>query len=140
MKVLVDTSIWSLALRRAGAVSVENRILIDELTELINEVRVAVIGPIRQELLSGISTKSQFDTLKEHLRAFNDHPIVHEDYERAAEFFNTCRYAGIQGSSVDFLICSISVGAGMPVFTTDKDFLNYRKCLPITLHQPRKNG
>jgi len=34
--------------------------LIAELNELINEVRVALIGPIRQELLSGISNDEQF--------------------------------------------------------------------------------
>jgi len=139
MKVLVDTSIWSLSLRRAGEISGEDQVLVSELRELINEVRVTLIGPIRQELLSGISTKAQFDTLKEHLEAFEDLPIPREDYNRAAEFFNTCRQSGIQGSQIDFLICSVAAGAGLPIFTSDKDFLLYVKRLPITLYRPREN-
>jgi predicted nucleic acid-binding protein len=139
MKVLVDTSIWSLALRRAGEISGEDQVLVSELRELINEVRVAIIGPTRQELLSGISTKAQFDTLKEHLQAFEDLPISREDYNRAAEFFNTCRQSGIQGSQIDFLICSVAAGAGLPIFTSDQDFLLYIKLLPIVLYKPRGN-
>jgi predicted nucleic acid-binding protein len=139
MKVLVDTSIWSLALRRASEISEEDQVLVSELSELINEVRVAIIGPIRQELLSGISMKAQFDTLKEHLQAFEDLPISRDDYNRAAEFFNTCRQSGIQESQIDFLICSVAAGAGLPIFTSDQDFLLYVKLLPIILYKPRGN-
>jgi len=138
MKVLIDTPIWSLALRRGKALSREERVLIAELNELINEVRVALIGPIRQELLSGISNDEQFRILKENLRPFEDLPLTQTDYERAAEFYNVCRKAGIQGSQIDFLICSVSVGNEVPIFTTDKDyFLHYKKHLPISLYQPR---
>ncbi|MDD5169030.1 MAG: hypothetical protein PHN75_09445, partial [Syntrophales bacterium] len=98
MKILVDTSIWSLALRRSGKLSEGDQSLVSELTELIGEVRVAIIGPIRQELLSGISIQSQFDALKEKLSAFEDIQLTREDYERAAEFFNSGRKSGIQGS------------------------------------------
>jgi len=76
MKVLVDTSIWSLALRRSGAISQEDQALIHELNELINEVRVALIGPIRQESLSGIAGQAQFEALKQKLQAFEDLPTT----------------------------------------------------------------
>ncbi len=138
MKVLVDTSIWSLALRRKKALSREEQVRIDELNELINEVRVVIIGPIRQELLSGISNDDQFRILKERLHAFEDLPLAQTDYERAAEFYTVCRKAGIQGSGIDFLICSVSVGNEIPIFTSDKDFLRYKKHLPISLYQPRR--
>jgi len=137
MKVLIDTPIWSLALRREKTLSREERVLIAELNELINEVRVALIGPIRQELLSGISNDEQFRILKEKLRPFEDLALTQTDYERAAEFYNVCRKAGIQGSQIDFLICSVSVGNEVPIFTSDKDFLYYKKKLPISLYQPR---
>ncbi len=137
MKVLVDTPIWSLALRREKALSRGEQVFIAELNELINEVRVALIGPIRQELLSGISNDEQFRILKEKLRPFEDLALTQTDYERAAEFYNVCRKAGIQGSQIDFLICSVSVGNEVPIFTTDKDFLYYKKQLPILLYQPR---
>ncbi len=138
MKVIVDTSIWSLALRRSGATSKEGQSLVYELNELISEVRVALIGPIRQELLSGISSQAQFETLKEKLRAFEDLPLKQQDYERAAEFYNTCRKSGIQGSHVDFLICAVAAEWGIPIFTSDKDFFLYAKHLNITLYDVRK--
>jgi predicted nucleic acid-binding protein len=136
MKVLVDTSIWSLALRRPGAISQEDQALVHELNELINEVRVGLIGPIRQELLSGISNQAQFEALKDKLRAFEDMPLAQQDYERAAEFYNICRKSGIQGSHADYLICAAASGMGIPIFTSDKDFFLYAKHLNITLHDP----
>lgn len=137
MKVLVDTSIWSLALRRSGVIPQEEQTLVNELVELINDVRVALIGPIRQELLSGITVQAQFETLKEKLRAFEDLPLNQQDYERAAEFYNTCRKSGIQGSQVDFLICAVAEGRGVPIFTSDKDFYLYAKHLNITVYNLR---
>ncbi|MCX5971106.1 MAG: PIN domain-containing protein [Coprothermobacterota bacterium] len=138
MKILVDTSIWSLALRRSRLPSEENRSLIDELNELIDSVRVAMIGPIRQELLSGIPGQAQFDALKEKLQAFEDLPLSRTDYERASDFYNTCRKSGVQGSQIDFLICAVGAGMGIPIFTSDKDFLIFAKHLPISLHRPAR--
>ncbi|MGZ5433177.1 MAG: hypothetical protein ACXWH7_09630, partial [Thermoanaerobaculia bacterium] len=63
MKVLVDTSIWSLSLRRrstSGTVSASTA----ELAALVQDGRVAMIGAIRQELLSGIKERAQFDRLR----------------------------------------------------------------------------
>lgn len=140
MKVLVDTPVWSLALalRRSGSRSPEDQILVDEFYELINETRVVLIGPVRQELLSGIPQYDQFTILKEKLQAFEDVPLKREAYEMAAEFYNTCRKAGVQGSQIDFLICSTSVSAGIPIFTTDKDFFRYAKHIKLSLYHPRK--
>ena len=131
MKVLADTSVWSLALRRrsraAGA-------LVDELRALIEEGRVAIIGPIRQELLSGIRDGVTFARLRDHLRAFEDEPLEAADFERAAEHFNTCRARGIQGSNTDFLICAAAERRRLPILTTDADFTRYARVLPISLH------
>jgi predicted nucleic acid-binding protein len=138
VKVLVDTSIWSLALRRSAGLSEEDQSLVYELNELIGEVRVAIIGPICQELLSGIPGQEQFDTLKEKLQAFEDLLLARGDYERAAEFYNICRKSGVQGSQIDFLICAVAAGMGIPIFTADKDFSLYAKHLPICLHRPLK--
>jgi predicted nucleic acid-binding protein len=138
MKVLVDTPVWSLALRRAGSRSPEDQFLVDEFNDLINEARVTLIGPIRQEILSGIPNYDQFTVLKEKLQAFEDLPLCREAYEIAAEIYNTCRKAGVQGSQIDFLICSASVGAGIPIFTTDKDFSLYAKHIKLSLYHPRK--
>ncbi len=53
MNVLIDTSVWSLAFRRARGSSRADAQIVAELTELIQEGRVLLMGPIRQELLSG---------------------------------------------------------------------------------------
>lgn len=134
MKVLVDTSIWSLALRRNSSI---NKNEIKELHELINEFRVIIIGPIRQELLSGISDENVYENLKAKLNAFEDIPIYTEHYELAATLFNSCRKNGIQGSHIDFLICSVSILNNYSIYTTDKDFENYKKYTDINLHNIR---
>ena len=135
MRVLVDTCIWSSALRRKKhpGSSVE----MVEFQELIEDVRVQLIGPIRQEILSGVKKKLQFTRLKQILAAFPDLPLVSDDFELAAEYFNLLRGKGIQGSSTDFLICAVSTRYNMPIFTTDNDFIHFKKYMPITLHAPR---
>lgn len=134
MKVIVDTCIWSLALRRNTNRSCQ---LVDELKELISEVRVQLIGPIRQELLSGIKSKKQFRNLRDHLSAFPDLQLESQDFELAAEYSNLARAKNILGSNTDFLICSLSYRHNMPILTTDKDFEQYKAVLPIKLHFPR---
>ena len=135
MKVLVDTSIWSLALRKNANL---NDINVKELFELIHEHRIIIIGPIRQELLSGISDPSKYDLLKEKLNSFIDIPIETEHYELAAKLYNECRKNGIQGSHIDFLICAVSIKNNYSIFTLDKDFENYKKHISIILYYPRK--
>jgi predicted nucleic acid-binding protein len=136
VKVLVDTTIWSLALRRKRPTSSE-QLLVDELTELIRELRATLIGPIRQEVLSGIPDPKKFEVVRNHLAAFDDLPISRSDYEEAARFFNACRKKGIQGSYIDFLICAISARYSAPVFTTDRDFISYEEHLDFELHEIR---
>ena len=66
MKVLVDTCVWSKTLRHKSPDSE----ITDKIKELIRDGRIVIIGPIRQELLSGISDVSQFNKLKDMLSAF----------------------------------------------------------------------
>lgn len=119
MKVIVDTSVWSLALRRRAVVS---EIATARLARLVADGRVLMLGAVRQELLSGIRERTVFETLRERLRAFADLPLVTEDHERAAEFFDTCRGRGVQGSNTDFLICAAAERRGCSILTTDHDF------------------
>ena len=134
MKVLVDTSVWSLALHRNQPADTG---VVTELVELIREVRGQMIGPVRQELLSGIKSQVPFYKLRNHLRAFPDLEITSSDYESASEFFNLCRAKGIQGSNTDFLICAIAARHKIPIFTTDQDFTQFQPHLPIMLYRPR---
>lgn len=130
MKVIVDTSIWLLALRRKKKQSTsEIRIL----ESLIDNQNICMLGLIRQELLSRIKDQKQFTQLKEVLSSFDDYPIITKDYELASENFNLFKGKGIQGSNTDFLICAVSNRSHFPIFTTDKDFEKFSKFINITL-------
>ena len=135
MKVLVDTSVWSQAFRRQKQEIVPNTSLqvVQRLGSLIEDGRVAMLGPIRQELLSGIKTQAQSESLRHILSAFPDEKLDAEDYEMAANSFNACRQLGIQGSNTDFLICAVSLAKKWPIFSLDKDFERYQKFLPLIL-------
>lgn len=136
MNIVIDTSVWSLALRRRKAVRAIEAL---ELAELIREGRVAMLGPVRQELLSGVANPEQHETLREYLRAFPDVPLEPEDYEEAAAFFTRCRAKGIQGSNTDFLICAVASRRQLGILTTDIDFAHFAKVLPVHLHVPRES-
>jgi predicted nucleic acid-binding protein len=138
MNVLVDTSVWSLAYRRAEADwnGTEQRQK-SELAELIREGRIRVIGPVCQELLSGIKSASKFELIRSDLRSFEQERLTPSDFERAAELSNALRTKGISGSPIDCLICAVAIDRGMEVFTSDEDFQHYAKHLPLRLHGPR---
>jgi len=139
VNTLVDTSIWSLALRRKSQdLSAAERVLVSELTELVREGRTRILGVVRQELLSGIKIPEQYERLRRTLRSFPDEVVETSDYELAAKSSNECRSKGIAVSIVDALICSISSTRQCSIFTTDPDFKNYESILPIQLHTPRK--
>ncbi len=135
MNVLVDTSIWLLAFRRSN--KRESAHLVHELEELIRESRVEIIGTIRQEVLTGIREKQDFDELRKAMRAFSDLTISSSDFERAAEILNACHAVGIQGSNTDFLLCSVAESRSLALFTTDKDFHRYANHCTLQFHKPR---
>ena len=101
---------------------------------------MAIIGPIRQELLSGVREEKQYLELQENLRAFPEVRLETADYAMAARCFNECRARGIQGSNTNFLICAVSLLRRMTIFTADKDFDAYRRVLGIDLQHFRKSN
>jgi predicted nucleic acid-binding protein len=134
VEVLVDTSVWSLALRRSPAhISEAEERITSELTDLIRDGRARLTGAIRQELLSGIRHQDQYKQLKAKLRSFADEPASTEDYEEAAQCSNQCRSRGVAGSGTDFLMCAIAISRGWQIFTRDRDFQAYAGVLPIKL-------
>ena len=138
MNVLVDTSVWSLALRRkTGSLNAKEKRLVTELSELIREGRARVIGLVRQELLSGVRTPDQYEKLRFHLRSFPDESIDTSDYEEAAEAGNRCRAKGVVVSIVDILVCAVAMKREWTIFTTDPEFSSYAKVLPLAIHTPR---
>ena len=96
MKVIVDTSVWSLALRRRTRPEDAS---VAALRDLIRDGLIVMLGCIRQEILSGVRSKEQFQILRDHLRAFPDEVLQTEDYEKAAELFNDCRERGFRAQT-----------------------------------------
>ena len=132
--ILVDTPVWSLALRRKAAdLGAADRRVTQLLYALVDEGRVQLLGPVRQELLSGLREESQFRRLRDYLRDFPDVPIETEDYEEAARASNRCRSIGVADSPVDMLMCAIAARHRWEIFTVDQDFVRYRTALKIDL-------
>ena len=139
MNVFIDTSVWSLALRRKNEdLNANQRLLVSELSELIREGRARLIGLVRQELLSGIRATEQYEKLRVHLRSFPDELVDTSDYEEAAKVGNRCRAKGVVVSIVDILLCAVAIKRQWAIFTTDPDFSNYAKVLPLRIHTPRR--
>ena len=132
MKVIVDSDVWSEALRKRSGDPSPERLFLDD---LIREKRVQLMGCIRQEALQGLRDKAQFERLRVALQSFPDRNPSQMEYAWGAEFYNTCRSHGVQGSNTDFLICACSVTWGLPVLTKDKDFALYAQYLPPKLVQ-----
>jgi predicted nucleic acid-binding protein len=114
------------------------RAAVAELTNLIKEGRARIIGLVRQELLSGIKTSTQYEKLRAVLRSFPDEPAGIADYEAAAKASNECRSRGVAVSVSDILICAIAIARDWSIFAADPDFKSYARILPVKLHTPRK--
>ncbi|MGC2059565.1 MAG: PIN domain-containing protein [Candidatus Sulfotelmatobacter sp.] len=136
MLVLVDTPVWSLALQRAPAdLDPRQQLLTSALKELIRDGRAQIVGPVRQELLSGVRQEKTFTELRDYLRAFDEPHLDVSDYEEAAHIHNQCRSRGIAGSAIDFLICAAAIRRDWQIFTTDQDFTHYAKASPLQLYK-----
>jgi predicted nucleic acid-binding protein len=132
MKALVDTSVWSAAFRRKEQSELDTTVT-EQLKDLIVRGDAVMVGPVRQEILSGISDISVFESLRDKLSFFPDLSIQTEDFVTAAEFGNQCRRKGVQGSLVDFLLCAVAWHNDLMIFSTDNDFREYAKILPVKL-------
>jgi predicted nucleic acid-binding protein len=120
VSVLVDTSVWSLALRRDAPPDVpEVRALRDALAG--GEV-VATTGVILQELLQGVVPDRARIQIIEMFAALDYLTPSREDHVAAAGVRNTLRSAGVQLGTIDALIAHLSIAGGHALLTTDNDF------------------
>jgi predicted nucleic acid-binding protein len=135
MSVLVDTSVLSLALRRRrpDERTKVQQAIVDRLTRLSDDDEAAIIGMVRQEVLSGVRHAGQFARLQSVLDGFVPVAVTPPDHDLAAEFFNGCRSDGVAATDVDMLICAAAFRRGLTVFTTDADFVRYADIVGIRL-------
>ena len=135
MNLLVDTPVWSLALRRKPSdLNPREERVTQALAEAIRDGRAQLAGVVRQELLSGIREEERFRNLRDYLGAFDDPALETGDYEEAAQMHNRCRARGIAGSAIDFLICAMASRRNWQIFTTDHDFERYGRVLGLKLY------
>jgi len=135
MKVLADACAWSLMLRRRSrkVLSPGERLIHDSLIEAIRDGQVVIIGPIRQEVLSGIQDPAQFVKLRAALGAFHDKPLTTFHFEEAARLFNLCRSRGVECGAIDILICAVAAQMRWSILTNDQGL---ERCIGIL----RKEG
>ena len=132
MTVIVDTSIWSLALRRKGkGLSPTQRAATLLLRDLIASGVVGLPGVVRQEILSGIRSQATYERLAEYLRDFDDLNAQVEDYEEGARCYNRCLDAGVDPSTPDMMICALALRLDASIFSSDPDFELYSRALGV---------
>lgn len=120
--------------RRQKELSPRERALVQMLRELIIQGDVVLLGIVRQELLTGLPSEESFESLRQRLEGFDDLAPDTDDYERAARSANQCARKGIAATTVDMLICAVASGRDLPILTTDADFQDYARHLPVRLH------
>lgn len=120
MTLLVDTSVWSLALRR-DASSPEPQVQALR-SALQGEAIVVTTGLVLQELLQGFSGPKARLQIIERFAAL---PLLRpdrQDHMAAAELRNTCRRAGIQIGTIDALLAQLCIHHDLALLSTDNDF------------------
>lgn len=120
MSLFVDTSVWSLALRRdapSSATEVRALVRVIEAGETI-----LTTGLVLQELLQGFSGPKARDQI---LDRFSSVPLLvpdRNDHIAAAELRNRCRRNGVQIGTIDALLAQLCIRHDLTMLTTDRDF------------------
>jgi predicted nucleic acid-binding protein len=127
---MVDTSVWSLALRRDPPLVLPHVTVLREALE--SEALVVTTGLVLQELLQGFTGPRARKDIIEHFGALPMISPSREDHIAAAELRNTCRRAGVQMGTIDALLAQLCIHHGLTLLTSDKDFSH------AALHCPLK--
>jgi predicted nucleic acid-binding protein len=131
MILLVDTSVWSLALRRdVEATTPEVRALKEA---LLGSGTVVTTGIVLQELLQGFAGPKAQQQIIEKFAAL---PLIRpdrDDHIAAAALRNTCRRAGVQLGTIDALLAQLSIRHDLVLLTTDQDFTHAASHCPLRL-------
>ncbi|MBM9501233.1 PIN domain-containing protein [Leptospira sp. 201903071] len=121
MKLLVDTSVWSEALRRKGRTLKSAETFLYQIIQ--NEDDIFVTGIILQEILTGIKEPKIFTEIEEQFRYFNFISPSEKDHIEAAKLRNSLSKKGITLATIDALIAQIAITHNLILATYDTDFL-----------------
>lgn len=137
MTILVDTSVWSLALRRDAETSEPEVLALKD--ALLGDEVVVTTGLVLQELLQGFSGPKAQTQIVQRFTAL---PLIQpdrEDHVAAAGVRNACRRAGVQIGTIDALLAQLCIRHELTLLTTDKDFVRAAKHCPLLIW-PAKAG
>jgi hypothetical protein len=123
VNLVVDTSVWSLVLRRSR-VDEDNPFVRAFRAHIQADDGIFLVGNILQELLDGLRSKKDFDRLLRLLDPFPLLPLERGTYVAAAELRQLCRSRGVQAGPIDCLIAAACIQHGYPLLTADRDFLH----------------
>jgi predicted nucleic acid-binding protein len=134
MTLFVDTSVWSLALRRDVPVKSPQ---VEALKQALgNGGQIVATGIVLQELLQGFSGPKAVASIIERFSAI---PFVipdRADHISAAELRNTCRRNGVQVGTIDALLAQLCIRHDLTMLSTDKDFSNIEKLASLKMWKP----
>jgi predicted nucleic acid-binding protein len=118
--LFVDTSVWSLALRRDVVPDVPQVTALKQALQLGQQI--VTTGLVLQELLQGFSGPRQAEALVERFRSLPLLSPDRADHIAAAQLRNTCRKNGVQAGTIDALFAQLCIRHGLLLLTTDHDF------------------
>ncbi len=131
MSLLVDTSVWSLALRRDVEPPEPEVVALRQ--ALLGSDQVFTTGLVFQELLQGFAGPKDRAQLVERLSALAFLQPVKDDHIKAAEIRNTCRRRGVQVGTIDALLIQLCRRNDLTLLTTDQDFRGANKHVEFKL-------
>ena len=134
MSLLVDTSVWSLALRRDAQLNMLEVVALRN--ALLGIDQVFSTGFVLQELLQGFSGPKARDSILERFTALAFIEPDRQDHIHAAEIRNTCRRHGVQIGTIDALLIQLSRRHDLELLTTDNDFRSARTFIEFNLWGP----
>lgn len=131
--VIIDTSVWSLALRRPKKRE-EPRTAETMIRRIVFAGESIVLpGIVLQELLSGIRSETEFERLRSFLQPFRVNCATEEHHVEAAIIFNRCRKSGIATTAPDALIAATTRIENGKLLSADRDFVHLSRVVDLEL-------
>lgn len=128
MKLFVDTSVWSLALRRDASAGPEVQRLRDA---LLDGELISTTGLVLQELLQGFHGPKAASLVAERFAAADWVSPTRVDHVEAADIRNACRRRGVQVGTIDALLAQLCISRNLTMLTTDRDFEHVAGLTPL---------
>jgi hypothetical protein len=134
VNLFVDTSVWSLALRRDEA---SDQPIVRRLRDALDGGDgVFTTGLVLQELLQGFRGPNARDAIVDRFASL---PLLipdRTDHVEAAELRNACRRSGIQVGTIDVLLAQLCVRHDLVMLSADQDFMLMAPHVGLTTWEP----